>query len=812
MLVSMFAVSSVADSKTIRYGKVALDGYMDTRYASSATLTTMSRQTDDVASVADVTAVETRMLIDYDYLYIYTKVTDPEIVDGDGVGMFFAYNGKYEAFTVYSNGSVSVSDVTLFEANNLLVSAVKYPDYYAVEVAIPLTFTYKSGTKFGYHTLITNANAAGDSEQYILGNFFNDSYTIYITSTDASLPAPNTRIWPAEGGVYYDVDPGTSIADFTATIPTAVTITDVNGQPVTDTSLPVGNGMVFSDGTFSSTVLIKGDPNGNGEVESNDAATIRTFFLNGTKLDALRMEVSDLNFNGKLDSNDYIIMRRYIMGLIDTLPDPYPVPESETYSVKYYGATGNGTTDDTAAIQAALNASSTVFFPAGIYRITSELTVPNNRTIYGVGERAVIRTISNSSVFVAKGQYVNVSTTAVHPENISISDLRIVSPTLKQKYAVDTSTINNLTVDNLIVRNMGGVMVGTVYPINVWDETENPYATAGLDSDDDLSHNITVTNCDIDCGSYGDNAANGVTVSYVNTFAVNNNVINNAWQGVQAWGGDSDRNRGGSIELTWQCCNGEILNNYVADIGGGGCWASLGKNIAIDNNEIYRCRDVGVDFEGCTDVTASYNKVYNCSVGNFATFQYCLGNVTFTHNESYMIDNSALHYFNSNASLANAQQNVVFDSNYFYSNGQNYVSTNSALQYFTFTNNTCVNTGVRTTGLNVKNVNISGNTFTLDENFAGGEETYVVYAHQSVSAATMKVNNNTVTNNGSPVARGLLIVHDNNLVGNAEVMNNNCSGFSTADIYIAVNTSYALNVWYSGNTGTLQSNGTINYK
>jgi hypothetical protein len=52
------------------------------------------------------------------------------------------------------------------------------------------------------------------------------------------------------------------------------------------------------------------------------------------------------------------------------------------YNVKSYGAVGNGTTDDRAAIQSAINAAAagqvggTVFFPPGVYKINSGLTVP----------------------------------------------------------------------------------------------------------------------------------------------------------------------------------------------------------------------------------------------------------------------------------------------------------------------------------------------------------------------------------------------------------------------------------------------------
>jgi hypothetical protein len=54
----------------------------------------------------------------------------------------------------------------------------------------------------------------------------------------------------------------------------------------------------------------------------------------------------------------------------------------ETVSVKDYGATGDGTTDDTAAINAAITALSSsyeaaqgLYFPAGIYRVTSTINI-----------------------------------------------------------------------------------------------------------------------------------------------------------------------------------------------------------------------------------------------------------------------------------------------------------------------------------------------------------------------------------------------------------------------------------------------------
>ena len=70
------------------------------------------------------------------------------------------------------------------------------------------------------------------------------------------------------------------------------------------------------------------------------------------------------------------------------------------YNVKRYGATGDGSTNDRAALQAAIDVAEAagggaVFLPEGTYRITATLTVPNKVSIYGVGgEASVISALS----------------------------------------------------------------------------------------------------------------------------------------------------------------------------------------------------------------------------------------------------------------------------------------------------------------------------------------------------------------------------------------------------------------------------------
>src|SRR5258708_12339566 len=74
-----------------------------------------------------------------------------------------------------------------------------------------------------------------------------------------------------------------------------------------------------------------------------------------------------------------------------------------TVNVKNYGATGNGSTDDTAAINnaiAALTRGATLLFPCGNYLVTSQLTINvSNITVDG-SSCAVIRNTASGTVMV----------------------------------------------------------------------------------------------------------------------------------------------------------------------------------------------------------------------------------------------------------------------------------------------------------------------------------------------------------------------------------------------------------------------------
>ena len=94
----------------------------------------------------------------------------------------------------------------------------------------------------------------------------------------------------------------------------------------------------------------------------------------------------------------------------------------DPYSVKWFGATGNGATDDTSAIQSTVTslpaAGGEVFFPAGTYKTSSAVAVVNsNISLAGVNNVASVIAPSSATanVFNFSGQFYEVSDLGVIP-------------------------------------------------------------------------------------------------------------------------------------------------------------------------------------------------------------------------------------------------------------------------------------------------------------------------------------------------------------------------------------------------------------
>lgn len=81
----------------------------------------------------------------------------------------------------------------------------------------------------------------------------------------------------------------------------------------------------------------------------------------------------------------------------------YSMTSGAVINVLDYGAVGNGVRDDTADIQAALDAGSGVFFPEGNYKITAPLQLNTDNFVFGESMASVITATHAGAMFKGKG-------------------------------------------------------------------------------------------------------------------------------------------------------------------------------------------------------------------------------------------------------------------------------------------------------------------------------------------------------------------------------------------------------------------------
>ena len=115
-----------------------------------------------------------------------------------------------------------------------------------------------------------------------------------------------------------------------------------------------------------------------------------------------------------------------------------------------YGATGNGVTDDTSAVQAAITAVSTagggvLLFPEGTYLCSSALTLASFVTLMGMGPGV---SVIHQTTTTANGL------TGTDLNNVTISGLTVTGPGSGSGIGVNLAVSVNTTVPYVIIENV----------------------------------------------------------------------------------------------------------------------------------------------------------------------------------------------------------------------------------------------------------------------------------------------------------------------------------------------------------------------
>lgn len=149
-----------------------------------------------------------------------------------------------------------------------------------------------------------------------------------------------------------------------------------------------------------------------------------------------------------------------------------PAGDTAFATPESYGAVGNGTTNDAAAIQAAVNSGKPVLL-SKTYLVTSSISLPSNTAIYGSGERSVILVNSNISAFTIAGDGIVLQKFKIQGNSTGSSQngVSLVGPT---NFSVVRKRV---LLNGLVFQSLGGSGVYTYY--NVGTDYEGAVYASG---------------------------------------------------------------------------------------------------------------------------------------------------------------------------------------------------------------------------------------------------------------------------------------------------------------------------------------------
>lgn len=132
--------------------------------------------------------------------------------------------------------------------------------------------------------------------------------------------------------------------------------------------------------------------------------------------------------------------------------------------VRAYGAVGDGVTDDTGAIQAALNAvaftGGRVYLPFGTYKVSSTLTISNSTELFGVGGNGSIISATSTAGYVIT---VNAGGCYLHDFQVTASVAQTGGAHIFIAAAGSSSTIERFYLTNYFI----GILVQAVCCVRI---------------------------------------------------------------------------------------------------------------------------------------------------------------------------------------------------------------------------------------------------------------------------------------------------------------------------------------------------------
>jgi hypothetical protein len=290
-------------------------------------------------------------------------------------------------------------------------------------------------------------------------------------------------------------------------------------------------------------------------------------------------------------------------------------------SVKDYGAKGDGVTDDTAAIQAAINAAKTVYFPAGNYIITSPIYMTGSEYSgskiigAGVGNTTITKTTttvgtgSNTarSGTVTDSYAVDAAIILTHPDNgyaynCEISEMLINSNSTNNAYAIFAPRATHMMMKNV-------TSLGFQYGHTTYDTWLSSFEKVVHNGNGRTSWNGFAWLND------GSGGATGTTCNFIDCWARDGsgtgwNIVNLDYSALSSCGADNITGAGYTFNQSRITLSGCGMENCTI-IPFSAALGIFGGNVVLNTFRTYL-------------ITGAANGVYVMVDGAKATFNNCL--------------------------------------------------------------------------------------------------------------------------------------------------------------------------------------------
>lgn len=442
---------------------------------------------------------------------------------------------------------------------------------------------------------------------------------------------------------------------------------------------------------------------------------------------------------------------------------------AETTSLRDFGAAGDGTTDDTAAIQAAFNYTAAnckeLFVPNGTYLFSSMLTFSGCGVIHGPGTFKVKNT-SNLDT------YITIGGTNIAIRDVTFDFNRANNVGAAQRYGITSASVQYLLIDNVTAKNFYGYGSGTGVMVNL-NGTDMVIVNSYFGPAGDVGHisDLLYTNgskiriaqnkfinatdtaivCEAasECNVIGNNIIDSIGAIAVGAGTAASNgrgltVVGNTITG----GFPTITVSNGSLIYLYKnlgATNGKavIANNVIRDTQEGyGIWCNGADNFAITGNVLYNiglkvgATHYGMRLDSCTNGvvndnvvqnTASYGVYFGSSTRDIAV----MGN-RFS-NAGQQVAGAAIIDFGTGSSNIQVIGNSIFDTNTTPGNkksdycidGSDTLGTKANMillnnNYFDGTNATGCKLGNIRRAAAAPNFTTLTNDFTEPVNFSGG--------------------------------------------------------------------------------------------